>query len=217
MPTGYIAQIDDDPNLTTAKWVTEGLSRAFGVCVVLRDGPYDLTEDEIVAHLEKEIGRNTKYHKENISKARETLKVINNNPSAWDDLYTSEIERLHEYNKRSQEEATATKLRHEQIEQDLIKLRDKTTDEVTKNIAKFGLSQLELVKRDREPYLLEIPSLEKFKGNKLASLKRDIKYHTEKMEESEKREMERLRAYQRIRFEVKKILGSQSSTPKVKT
>ena len=47
MPTGYTAQIDDDPNLTTAKWVTEGLSRAFGVCVILRDGPYGLTEDEI--------------------------------------------------------------------------------------------------------------------------------------------------------------------------
>ena len=116
MPTGYTAELDDNPELTTAKWVTQNLARAFGVCVHLRDGPYGLTEDEIESHLEDEIERSTRYHREKTDEALKTLKTINDTPEAWNDLYTSAVDRLQEYNKRSREEAETTKLRHQQVE-----------------------------------------------------------------------------------------------------
>lgn len=207
MPTGYTALIDDDPNLSTAKWVTEGLSRAFGICVVLRDGPCGLTEDEIEEHLKKEIKRGTSYSRERLSETREKLKIIEADPETLNDLYASTVARLEDYNKRSMDEAKTTRLRHEQVEEDLVKLRDNTADEITRNIAKFGLSQLELVKRDREPYIQTIPSLEQFKIDMLASLKRDVEYHTKQIVEAEQREKERLLAYQTLRSEVGEILG----------
>ena len=214
MPTGYTVVLDENPELTTAKWVTEELSRNFGVCFVLRDGPHDLTEEAIEAYLKNEIGRSTSYHKEKISEAQETLKAIKVNPEVWNDLYASTVDELKKCNQRSIKEAKSTKQRHQQVEQDLIKLRDRAKDELTRNIAKFGLNQLEVAKSETEPYIQEIPHLDKFKTDKLASLNLDIEYHTENMEKTEKRERERLLVYQKIRQEVNEILGCHTSEKK---
>ncbi len=211
MPTGYTAELDDHPRLTTAKWVTKHLSRAFGVCVTLRDGPFGLSPEEIEAYLEKEIGRSTSDHKENLSEAEETLKSIESDPEVWIGLHKAEVERLKKSNARSVKKASKTNRRHERVKKDLIKLRDNTDDEVTRNIAKYGLKQLEIVKSDTEPYIQEVPDLEKFKTDKLASLNWTIEYHTKKMEKTEKRERERVLAYQKIRSEVEKILGPEAS------
>lgn len=216
MPTGYTSELDENPDLTTAKWVTANLSRAYGVCVTLRDGPYGLSDDEIEEHLKKAVGRSTSYHKRKIKKAKKTLGIIKDDPEAWNDLYESTVNRMQDYNKRGKEEAGITKLRHERVERELIILRDNTEDEMTRNIAKFGLSQLELVKRDREPYIQEIPSLEKFKVDKFASLNRDIEYHTKNMKEAHQREWERVHAYRKLRSEVARILEPQSLTSKAR-
>ena len=74
------------------------------------------------------------------------------------------------------------------------------------------MSQLELVKEDREPYIQDIPTLETFKTSKVTSLMRDVDYHTKNIDETEERERERFLAYQRIRSEVEEILGQSPSS-----
>ena len=216
MPTGYTAVLDDDPRVDAAKWVTKTLSRAFGVCVRLRDHNFDLTEKQIEKFLEKAVEDDAKYYIELLTETEKTLLEINvNSEEFWKREYETSIKRIKDYNERSNKEASEKKARHNQIRQDLIKLRDNTSDETTKNIAKYGLEQLEVVKSETEPYVSEIPSFEKFQQDKMHSLQRDLTYYNEKLQESREREKGRLLAYQIIKSEVKRILGSDSLHRKV--
>lgn len=214
MPTGYTAALDEK-DLNTSQWFTEHLARAFGVCIILRDGPYGLSADEIEQHLEKEIERGTQYHEENLKEAKDLIERVNADPKiALNEVYNSMVKQKKEYNTNSIKEARDTKKRHKRTIRELKKIQKKTTDEVTHNIAQFGLKQLELVKSETEPYVSEIPSLEKFIWDKAFSLNRDLKYHEEKIIESTKREQDRFETYRTIRSEVERILGSHSSTGK---
>lgn len=214
MPTGYTVLLDDDHDLSTSIWVTEHLARNFGLLYHLRDGPYGLSADEIETTIVNSDG--TKYYKENLEKTAKAFERLHDDPDAfWKEEYDAEVKRLQKYNKQSQESADITKQRHEQVERDLIKLRDSTDDDITVNIAKFGLSQLELVKQDREPYISEIPTLEKFKEDTLRKMNRDVEYYLDKIEEREKANRDRLHAYRKVRSEVIRILSSQSSTGSV--
>ena len=206
MPTGNTAMLDNDPNLSTARWVTEGLARNFGACVVLRDDDWDLTEDEIEERLKEIVNRDTNYHKGELIKARGALEELKGRKKVWNELYLSAVDEIEKRNRRNIKKANVIKLRHQRVKEDLIKLRDNTKDELTGNLAKFGLKQLKLVESDTEPYISVVPSFEKFKIDKLHSLNWDVNYHTKRLKEIEKKE--RLSAYQRIRSEVGKILVS---------
>ena len=206
MPTGYTAELDDHPELTTAKWITEKLARNFGLLYHLRDGPYNLSADEIAETIAKDDG--TKYYKENLEKIMKAFDRLNDDPDAFlEKEYKAEVRCLKKYNKQSQESADITKQRHEQVESELITLRDGTDDEITRNIAKFGLKQLEVVKSDREPYISKIPTFETFKENKLSKLDRDMEYYLDKIKACEKAHRDRVLAYQTLRSEVERILG----------
>jgi len=205
MPTDNTAMIDNDLDLSTARWVTEQLARSFGVCVALRDDDWDLTEDEIEERLKEIVNRDTNYHKGELITARGALEELKR-PKVWNELYLSTVDEIEKRNRRNAKKANAIKLRHQQVKEDLIKLRDNTKDELTGKLAEFGLKQLKLVESDTEPYISVVPSFEKFKIDKLHSLNWDVDYHTKKLGEIGKEE--RLSAYQRIRSEVGKILVS---------
>lgn len=212
MPTGYTAMLDN-PKLTTAKWVTEGLARAFGVCVILRDDDRSLSEEQIEASLKEHVESSTRYCKEKLREAVEALaKLGEDQDKFWVDEYASTVKRMRKHNERSMKEANKTKLRHQQAENDLIKLRDETTDEITRNIANYGLEQLKLVESETKPYTFEILSLEQFKADKLASLNHDIEYYTKQIKETEEREKGRMLAYQTLKAEVKRILDSKEAS-----
>ncbi len=206
MGTSYTYELDDNPKLTTAQWVTEHLSRAFGVCITLRDGPFGLSDEEIEEHLEEEVKRSTKYHREKLDTAQNQLDMLEDNPEAWKDLYSITIAGMKTATKRSIKEAKKIEDRHLQARKDLTKLRDDTVDDITRNIAQFGLDQLEIAKSDTEPYIRKIPTFEEFKVSKLKSLNWGIEYYTKNMKETESREGKRVFVYRRIRYEVKRIL-----------
>lgn len=215
MPTGYTSALDEK-DLSTAQWFTEHLTRAFGVCIVLRDGPYGLSADQIEEHLEKEVERSTQYYRENLMTTQKLIEQVKTDPKAiLRELYNSTVKQEKEYNTESIKKARETKKRHRQTIKDLKKIQNKTTDETVRNIAQFGLDQLELVKRETEPHVSEIPSLEAFIWDKAFSLNRDLKYYEEKIAESIEREIDRLEAYRMIRSEIERILMPQSSTQRV--
>lgn len=207
MPTGYTTMLDDDPNLSTAQWIKEGLTRAFGVCVTLRDDNMDLSEEEIQKRLERNINSSAKYYIENLEKTKKLIKEMETNPDTFfSRAYAEYVETTDKYNKKSIEEAKQNTLRHNKAMIELQKVKENTIDEVTKNIANFGLEQLELVKSEREPHVTRIKTFLEFKADKIASLKRDVEYYKKNLDETIDRETDRVNTYKTIVAEVNRIL-----------
>lgn len=206
MGTSYTYELDDNPKMTTSQWMLEHLTRAFGVCITLRDGPSGLSDEGIEEYLEEEVKRSTRYYRKELDKSQKQLDVLRDNPEDWKDLYAVTIDAAKATNKRSIRKAKKIKKHHQLIAEDLIKLRDETADDITRKIAQYGLDQLEMAKDDTQPYVSRIPAFEEFKVKKIKSLNWDIDYHTKHMEKTEAREGERVLSYRRIRYEVKRIL-----------
>ena len=207
MGTGYTYMLDDDSTLTTGRWIKEGLSRAFGVCVTLRDDDMNLTEEQITESLEARIKSSGKYYIENLEKTKKLIKEMKENPDGFfSKEYADYIETVEVSNERSRAKAKKNTERHEKVIQELNKVIQETTDEVTQNIAKFGLEQLEVAKSDREPYLSTIKSFFEFKASKEHSLQRDLEYYQRNLNETIQRETGRAEVYKTIVSEVNRIL-----------
>ena len=216
MPTGYTSTLDETPDMTTGQWVMESLTRAFGVCVTLRDSE-DMTEEQVEIHLRERVEDAGNYHIEALEKTQEEFRRLRYDQTYWATEYASMVEIKEKYNRESIEEASALKIKHDKAREELIVLRVHTRDETTRNIAEFGLSQLELVKRETEPYVSEIPSFEKFKRDKYNSVCRDLEYYSKEIREAKEREQSRLEAYLKIKSEVVSILGCDSLSKTIKT
>lgn len=207
MPTGYTAMLDAHPRLSTAKWVTEGLSRAFGICVSLRDHDGGLTEEQIEEYLAGQV--EAKYEREKIAEAEDALRRISEDPDGyWPGEYASMVEKVKRGNARNAREAKRIKKRHEQAKRDLTRLRDSTGDEITRKVAEYGLDQLKLTEDETRPFIMEVLPLEGFKALRLANLKHDLEYYRKSASEGEARERERLESYRMLRREVARILSN---------
>ena len=199
--------IDDDQNLPTSRWVTEGLARAFGVCIALRDDGYDIPEEEVMKRITENTNHDVEYHEENLKIATASLqKMMKHSREDWLSSWQSAIGSINKANKDSQERAVKLDLRHSAVKVDLEKLRDETTDVSTKRLAEFGLEQLKLVESETKPYTQSLPTSTEYKTNELARAKRDIEYHTEYLEKAKTRRDEAIQTYTNIRREVKRIL-----------
>ena len=208
MPTGYTAMLDDNPELSTAQWMKEGIVRNFGVCVTLRDSKHDLDEKEIEKLLEENIEQSAKWYREKLVDTKNTIAEMEQNPERFfSKEYADYLERTESYNKQSKAEANTNQERHNAVIMDLKKVIQNTNDEVTQNLAKFGIEQLELVKSDRTPYIIELKSFLEFKDEKKKSLDRDLDYYQKNLNEIIKRETDRLNAYKKIVSEVNRILS----------
>lgn len=206
MGTGLTNMLDDDSNLTTAKWMTEGLARSFGVCIILRDDEWGISEEDIEARLKE--SSSVKYHEENLAEAEWKLtEIASYSEETWIEKHLAHVKETEKRNKERTERANKTKLRHDKVRKELTKVQFETHHDVTRNLAEYGLKQLDVAKSDTKPYLKEIPTLEQFKAEKLKSLNWSSDYHSKNREESRLRESGRLLAYQTIRSEVKRILG----------
>ncbi len=200
--------IDDDPNLTTAKWVTQGLTRAFGVCIALRDESFDLTEEQVLSRIKEDNEHSISYQEKGLKEAQETQALHKKMSDAdWKEEWEVAARRILESNKRSMEEAARLRERHDAARRDLIKLKSNTSDVSTIRIAEFGLEQLKLVESETKPYTLEIPTLIEFIDSEKESVKRDLLYHGEELDRVKKRAAEAVDVYTAIQNEVKRILG----------
>ena len=207
MPTGYTAYLDDE-ELDTATWFKQNLSRAFGICVHFRDSG-DMTEDEMKQRV-KEIAEEESWHKKRLSESKDRLKTYK---SYTDDDWLRKMELVNnereEYNIESREKANRIKNLHDRARKDLQKiLDDEQADEVSKNIAEFGIDQLNLCKSEEEPYIDElITDVEQFKKDTINETKRSIQYHTRELKEEIERESERYEAYIKVCEDADRILG----------
>jgi len=199
MPTGYTAELDDNPELTTADWIKKHLVRNFGVCVELRDDG-TMTEEEIMKFLEKQVrDKTSNYYLIEYNKSVEELDKISN--MGFDEkkkLYDKAVVRIQAYNEKNSEDAHKTKLRHQKVREELQKIKNNAHYDVLENIAQFGLDQLDLVKSDTEAYLQDIPSYKEWVDSKIKHLEREVRYYSDNYAKDCERDRDRLEAYKLI-------------------
>lgn len=201
MPTGYTDMIDKNPDMTTEQWIMEGLARAFGVCVTLRDDRPDLTEEQIKKKIEENERQTVNYHQKELKKARKELKRLNVlTEKEWLVEWNKAEKNRIENNNHSISITKKLKDRHNKVRNDLEKiLASSKISKITRNIVKYGIDQLNMVQSECEPYTYKNRPLRLFKSDKVKSASRDIVYHTKELVEAKKRMRKRIYEYSRLR------------------
>lgn len=211
MPTGYTSMIDDNPNMTTRQWFMEGLARAFGVCVTLREDSLNLTEAQILQRISKDRQGDVAWHKKELKKAKLLSEQLKTRTDAeWKTAWqTSEAEKIRQNNK-SIAKAKTMKKKHTLVQKDLELIVAVANNQVTKNIATYGLGQLNMVKDECEPYINEATNFENFKAQTLKTNTRDIEYHVEEMTKAQARAKENVEAYLAMKADMDTIFSAQT-------
>ena len=209
MPTGYTCILDESDK-STAKWVIEDLVRAFGFCMRLRDDDSGLSRDKI---LEK-LGKIDNYYKEELDEA---IKECKQRKAMTDEEWAKEMEEYNkqvlEQEKKRKAECDRLKKIHDRAYEDLKKLRDKTSSEVTEKVAQFGIEQLSRVQSETEyePYDREQHDLEAFKQERIQNSEWGVEYNTGKWKEEMENARQRKKVYLEVEAEVEEILGEPAS------
>jgi hypothetical protein len=204
MPTGYTARIDTkDFNLK--KWILEDLVRGMGVCITLRDELRDLTYEEILERLNKNI-EHAYYYKE-LEKAKKELEIHSQK-------LVYEVKDEFEEHKKERKTYLKTKLKEnndliDKYGESLKNLRDlksKTDNDFIKKVLDFGISQIQssLEYDDMSRYYNdELKNVDKLDfptwlNNKEIKLKSDVEYYTRGLKEETNRETERYQLYKEL-------------------
>lgn len=206
MPTGYTSIIDEHPKMKTKQWIMEGLARAFGVAVTLREESMDLTEEQIRQRIEDD--HSVSWNEKELEEAKqEATKLKTRTEKEWYNAYMESEKTKEKQNKRSINKAKRMKKRHDQVLHDLRLIANSDVSEFTKSVVKFGMEQLKIVEHETEPYTQKPVTLHHFKFESEENNKRNIAYHTEELAEAKQRVKERLEAYSQLRKDLDKILG----------
>lgn len=203
MPTGYTEMIDREPKLSTEKWIMEGLARAFGVCVTLRDDDMNLTEEQVEQRLIKDGKQDCDYHRKELAKAnKEALTISKKSLADWETEWTQAEAEKSKHNQESIVKANIVKSRHLQIKEDLEEILENNIHPTTRNIVKFGLDQLKLAESDTEPYIQEPMTLQQYILEQKKSNLWSIKYHTDELSKALDRAEGRLESYRQLKQDI---------------
>ena len=198
-----------DEGMDTKTWIMEGLARAFGICVTLRDSGFDLTEQQILAKLESERKSDCEWHDKGLKEhTRKLAKYNKMSDVEWIALFKKENKKIRTQNSKYIKEAKAiADIHNKAIKYLQDVLSNNSVSDITKNIVKYGLEQLELVKSDREPYhkdLLKSPK--ELKRTKIKDANWEFEYHTKEITKSKQRTQERVELYKQLRKDIDMVL-----------
>lgn len=191
MPVGYIDNLDKN-GFDTKKWIAESLVRAFEVCV--RDEGH-MSEEPIIKRL-KENAESSYYNKALKEANTKIERLCSMSDEQWKIMMQKDNTEKMKYCEETNKERIKIREGHVKVYNELTNFLIKDISEVTRNIVKFGLEQLDLVEDDYKEY--PAPALfedvEEFKRK----VQKDIDYYKKKLVEDRKREMERMKVYKEI-------------------
>lgn len=197
MPTGYTAQLQE-MNYDTAKWIKESVSRAFGMCIIMRDDGY-LPEQEI---LNKLSGEDCYYSKE-LKSAQEKLESYKkmSNEDLAKELEALKLEKQ-QYREKSVKKFNEEKIKHQEVLSKINLLIALNPEEATLNVLNFAKDQLEKTldfdyKKcyAMEPNVIESMDTMQYRFYITDKLYKDISRYSEELKKEETRNLDRLNAY----------------------
>lgn len=214
MPTGYTQQIIDG-TVKTPKEFLHLCLRNFGVCVSMRDVPFNESQVDYTEYIKKYYQDTIGYHTKELENAKaEYERVINLSDDDFYEMYVERFSHNRKYYQEITDEAKKQNAKY-QVFYDAIKNWD--CSEEFDNIKKFALDQIDISKDDEDYYADELSkemltkeefiSNGKFKYEEdlLKQAKWNIDYHQEQLDAITKDMNNALTFYERFKKEIEKL------------
>jgi hypothetical protein len=207
MPTGYTNELDER-DMSTEQWFLTVLTRAFGVCVTLREDGLNLPEKEVLKRLKEDS--TVDYYKKSLAENKAKLKeYLARSETDWVKAWEADEAERKQGNEERTKKAKIMADRHQRVINDLKRVCESDVDETTRNIAKFGLDQLKEVADECEPFIIAPQSLERYKATYLQSVQHDLEYDKDELRKAIHRKKERIEIYKTIQKDVHSIFSVQ--------
>lgn len=213
MPTGYTQQIING-NVKTPKEFLHLCLRNFGVCVSMRDEPFNLQGD-YTEYIKKFYQVSIDYYIKELKNAKaEYERVINLSDDELYEMYIKNFSDNRDYYQKRTDEAKKQNAQYQSF-YDAVKSWD--CSEEFFNIKKFALDQIVLSKNDEDDYADELSKemltkeefisndKSKYEEDLLEKAKWDIGYYQEQLDDITKKMNDTLAFYERFKKEIEKL------------
>ena len=214
MPTGYTQPIIDG-TVKTPKEFLHLCLRNFGICISMRDMPFDASQKDYTKCIKKYYQDAMGYHAKALENANaEYERVIN---LSDDELYEMYVERFSDNRNYYQKRTDEVKKQNAQYQSFYDAIKNWDCSEEFSNIKKFALDQIDISKEAEDYYTDELSkemltkeefisnSKSKYEEDLLKQTKWDIDYHQEQLDDITKRMSNVLAFYERFKKEIEKL------------
>lgn len=212
MPTGYTQQIIDG-TVKTPKEFLHLCLRNFGVCVSMRDEPFNLQGD-YTEYIKKFYQDSIDYHTKELENAKAEYERVNNlSDDDFYEMYVKDFSNDRDYYQKRTDEAKKQNAKYQSF-YDAIKSWD--CSEEFSNIKKFALNQIDISK-EAEDYTDELSKKmltkeefisnhrDEYKKDILRTTKWNIDFHQKEIYNLIKKMNDTLSFYERFKEEIEKL------------
>lgn len=213
MPTGYTQQIIDGKVKTPREFLHLCL-RNFGICISMRDEPLNLQED-YTEYIKKYYQDTIDYYTKALENAKKEYARISN--LSDDDLYEIYVKEFTDDKNYYQKITDVVKKKNAQYQLFYNAIENWDCSEEFSNIKQFALNQIDISKEDEDYYKDELSkkvlTKEEFitdckyeyKENLLNTVKYDVNYNQERLDEAIENMNDGLAFYERFKKEIEKL------------
>lgn len=214
MPTGYTQQIIDGKVKTPREFLHLCL-RNFGICICMRDEPFDESQEDYTEYLKKSYQDTIGYYTKALENAKaEYEKVINLSDDDLYKMYVKEFTNDRDYYQKIIDEEKEQNAKYQTF-YDAIKNWD--CSEEFGNIKKFALDQIDISKEPEDHYKDELSKKMltkeefiadgkyKYRENLLNTVEWSVNYNQERLDEAIENMNDGLAFYERFKKEIEKL------------
>ena len=214
MPTGYTQQIIDG-TVKTPKEFLHLCLRNFGVCISMRDVPFDTPQVDYTEYIKKYYQDTMGYYTKALENAKKEYARISN--LSDDDFYEMYVERFSHNRDYYQERTDKVKKQNAKYQSFYDAIKNWDCSEEFSNIKKFALDQIDISKEAEDYYADELSKemltkdefisndKSKYEEDLLNATESDIKYNQERLDEITKNMNDALAFYERFKKEIEKL------------
>ena len=212
MPTGYTQQIIDGKVKTPREFLHLCL-RNFGICICMRDEPFDKLQEDYTEYLKKSYQDTIGYYTKALENAKaEYEKIIN---LSDDNLYEMYVKKFTDDRDYYQKIIDMVNKQNAQYQSFYDAIENWKCSEEFSNIKEFALNQIDISKENENYYKNELSKKMftkeefiadgKYKENLLKSAERDVNYNQERLDEAIENMNDSLAFYERFKKEIEKL------------
>ena len=214
MPTGYTQQIIDG-TVKTPKEFLHLCLRNFGVCISMRDVPFDTPQVDYTEYIKKYYQDTMGYYTKALENAKKEYARISN--LSDDDLYEMYVKKFTDDKNYYQKRTDVTKKQNAKYQSFYDAIENWDCSEEFNNIKKFALDQIDISKDDEDFYKDELTkkmltkkefisaSKYEYKENLLKNAEEDVNCNQERLDSITKNMNDALAFYERFKKEIEKL------------